>query len=110
MTKTDAPRDITERLLKLLESNEMDFTQTEFMKNKKIRSREQAKERKEIKKMFMAKAALEKNAQSCIANNAVENERLGPEEEEYGSIGHIYVDDPFKQWIRNANAFMDGMF
>ena len=63
LTKTDAPKDISERLTRNFEFYDMDFTQTEFMKSKKERSRGQVKERKEIKKMFLAKTIRENNRQ-----------------------------------------------
>ena len=55
-TKTNVSNDITDRLTRPLEDKSMDFTQADFMKNKKERSRDQAKGRKEFKNPFLLKS------------------------------------------------------
>ena len=64
LTKTCVPKDITDRLSRLLEESDMDFTQTDFMKSKKERSRDQAKERKTLKQSL--KAIKGESAHMCI--------------------------------------------
>ena len=107
----------------------MDFTQTEFMRNKKERSRDEAKDHKEMKKSFAAKAIQDKVAQMCIeefdgfygyggyGNSESSNDSplmvhaavddLYQDSEDDELERHIYVDDPYKRWRRCATAFME---
>lgn len=76
------------------------------MKRKKERSMGQAKERKEINKIFLAKALREKNAHTCIDNyegaetsNCHSSTIKDTRDElsysdDLGSIDHIYTDEP----------------
>ena len=120
------PNDITDRLWRLLEETDMGSTQTEFMKSKKERSRDQAKDRKTLKQSLNASKG--ESAHMCIggygefdcgdsssnehsqvhdshAYAAVEELDNQDSDEELGSGGHIYVDDPYKQWRQCATAF-----